>query len=139
MSLSELGAIDIVRTIRCYGRALRAHQGTIDRLNVFPVPDGDTGTNMARTIESVEAELDALGEGADQRLSPVLAALAHGSLMGARGNSGVILCQLLRGIADALDGCETVGPPLRSPRHSSPRTERPARRFFDRLKGPSSP
>ena len=67
----------------------------INRLNVYPVPDGDTGTNMALTLESVTEELDGLGP---PDMAPACRAIAHGSLMGARGNSGVILSQLLRGI-----------------------------------------
>ncbi|MFN8018825.1 MAG: DAK2 domain-containing protein [Acidimicrobiales bacterium] len=74
--------------------ALRAHKDGINRLNVYPVPDGDTGSNMALTLESVAAELD--DAGAD--LASVCKAVGHGALMGARGNSGVILSQILRGI-----------------------------------------
>ncbi len=80
---------------------LRAHQEIINRLNVYPVPDGDTGTNMALTMESVVAELGDLEDEPD--LHDVCRAVTHGSLMGARGNSGVILSQLLRGFADGLD------------------------------------
>ncbi len=75
--------------------ALRAHQEELNRLNVYPVPDGDTGTNMALTLESVCSEL----EGA-RGMDEVCAAVSHGSLMGARGNSGVILSQILRGLAN---------------------------------------
>ena len=110
MSLRELGAGDVIRLMRCYGAALRAHRSVIDRLNVFPVPDGDTGTNMTRTVESVEAELATLELGGEPQLSEVLSAISHGSLMGARGNSGVILCQLLRGLSDSLEGCAAIGP-----------------------------
>jgi hypothetical protein len=77
---------------------VRAHQAAINRLNVYPVPDGDTGTNMARTLDAVVAELDA----APDELRAVCDAIAHGSLMGARGNSGVILSQILRGLASTL-------------------------------------
>src|SRR3546814_12780030 len=83
------------------------HQDAINRLNVYPVPDGDTDTNMTLTLRSV-AEAVAGVEGGE--MSAVCKAVAHGSLMGARGNSGVILSQLLRGITevvrdhDALDG-----------------------------------
>ena len=86
---------------------LRSHQEAINRLNVYPVPDGDTGTNMALTAGSVVAELSDLGE-AD--MVPVCKAISHGSLMGARGNSGVILSQLLRGMAGVLaEGSEVGG------------------------------
>ena len=79
---------------------LRSHQQVINRLNVYPVPDGDTGTNMALTLDSVAAELDELES--TPTSMPLCKAVAHGSLMGARGNSGVILAQLLRGLADGL-------------------------------------
>jgi DAK2 domain fusion protein YloV len=80
-----------------YRDALKAHQEAINRLNVYPVPDGDTGTNMALTLESLVAEL-AAADTSD--LDAVARAISHGSLMGARGNSGVILSQILRGFAD---------------------------------------
>lgn len=75
-----------------YAAALDDHRATINALNVYPVPDGDTGTNMALTIGSVVDEL----KGADTTMTAVCGAIAKGSLMGARGNSGVILSQLLR-------------------------------------------
>jgi DAK2 domain fusion protein YloV len=81
-----------------YRDALRTHQEAINRLNVYPVPDGDTGTNMALTLESVVAELP---DPSGAEMAAVCAAVSHGSLMGARGNSGVILSQILRGIAEA--------------------------------------
>ncbi len=81
--------------VTAYRDALRAHQEVVNRLNVYPVPDGDTGTNMALTLESVVAEL---ADAAD--MAATCRAISHGSLMGARGNSGVILCQLLRGLCD---------------------------------------
>ena len=74
-----------------------AHQDELNRLNVYPVPDGDTGTNMTLTLESVCAEL-----GGAERMDDVCRAVAHGSLMGARGNSGVILSQILRGLRRGL-------------------------------------
>jgi len=67
----------------------------INELNVFPVPDGDTGTNMHLTMEAAENEFSRVPE--DAPISEVASAAAHGSLMGARGNSGVILSQVLRG------------------------------------------
>ncbi len=81
--------------------AIKDRVEEINRLNVFPVPDGDTGTNMALTMDAVIADLDRLP--ADASLGDVCAAITHGSLMGARGNSGVILSQMLRGV------CEVVG------------------------------
>ena len=82
-ALDRLGADDLRRVVAGFRDALRAHQEAINRLNVYPVPDGDTGTNMALTLESVVAELD----GADADLAAVCKAISHGSLMGARGNS----------------------------------------------------
>jgi DAK2 domain fusion protein YloV len=81
-------------------------------LNVYPVPDGDTGTNMALTLEAVVSELDGLDDTA--HLADVCKAIGHGSLMGARGNSGVILSQLLRGMSERMRGAgeDGVGPEL---------------------------
>ena len=72
----------------------------IDALNVFPVPDGDTGTNMLLTMRSGIEE--AYRAPADSRASAIAQALAKGALMGARGNSGVILSQIWRGLAQDL-------------------------------------
>jgi uncharacterized protein len=77
--------------------ALRRHQREIDDLNVYPVPDGDTGTNLVLTMASAKQAMET-GEG------DVLALMARGALLGARGNSGVILSQLLRGLAESLSG-----------------------------------
>src|SRR5438445_6032250 len=96
--LDRLGAAELRAVVRGYRDALRAHQDAINRLNVYPVPDGDTGTNMALTLESVVAELDQAG----LDLEATCKAISHGSLMGARGNSGVILSQILRGIAGTI-------------------------------------
>src|SRR5580658_4940715 len=95
-SPSTLSAGDLRATIMTYGELLRSHKEVINRLNVYPVPDGDTGTNMALTIETVTTALNALDGGAS--MGEVTKAVAQGSLMGARGNSGVILSQLLRGL-----------------------------------------
>jgi DAK2 domain fusion protein YloV len=89
--------------------ALRRHQAEIDQLNVYPVPDGDTGTNLVLTVtsawEALVAEPDLLAaadESDAQRLARILRCMARGALLGARGNSGVIVSQILRGTADAL-------------------------------------
>jgi len=82
--------------------ALKDRVEEINRLNVFPVPDGDTGTNMMLTLEAVQADLARLVP--DATVADVCASITHGSLMGARGNSGVILSQMLRGL------CEVAGP-----------------------------
>ena len=105
-TLERLGAADLRAVVLGFRDALRAHQEGINRLNVYPVPDGDTGTNMALTLESVASEL---GSAADD-MAATCRAISHGSLMGARGNSGVILSQILRGLtsgfadADGADG-----------------------------------
>jgi DAK2 domain fusion protein YloV len=80
--------------------ALDARKEEINRLNVFPVPDGDTGTNMSLTLASVAKEVAALPEDADG--AALRKAVTHGSLMGARGNSGVITSQILRGLCEGL-------------------------------------
>ena len=98
MPLDSLGPADLVRAIATFGAALDQHQEAINRLNVYPVPDGDTGTNMRLTVQSVVDEVGSSADGED--LAAVCKAIAHGSLMGARGNSGVILSQLLRGLTE---------------------------------------
>ncbi len=80
---------------------LEAHIDLINSLNVYPVPDGDTGTNMYLTMQAALRELSTVS---DHAISSVAQALAHGALMGARGNSGVILSQVWRGVAKQLDG-----------------------------------
>ena len=77
----------------------------VNSLNVFPVPDGDTGTNMLLTMQSALEEISKSGS---NDLGAVAHAAAHGSLMGARGNSGVILSQILRGMARSIDGRKSL-------------------------------
>jgi DAK2 domain fusion protein YloV len=79
---------------------LQHHQATINALNVYPVPDGDTGTNMVLTMRSAWAEIE---ESHEHNVGRVARQMAHGALMGARGNSGVILSQIWRGFARSLD------------------------------------
>src|SRR3954467_15588795 len=103
--LEQLAALDLRQAITRFRDALRDHQDELNRLNVYPVPDGDTGTNMALTLESVSGEL-----GKARSMDEVCHAISRGSLMGARGNSGVITSQILRGLVedfktlDAIDG-----------------------------------
>lgn len=80
---------------------LATHVNHVNGLNVFPVPDGDTGTNMLLTLRAAVAALDRTPH---HSVDAISAAAAHGALMGARGNSGVILSQFLRGIAEGLRG-----------------------------------
>jgi DAK2 domain fusion protein YloV len=98
------GAV-LSRVVGVYRDVLRSHQEELNRLNVYPVPDGDTGTNMALTVESV---VDELGDATE--LESVCHGIAHGSLMGARGNSGVILSQILRGLCETFRVAGRVGP-----------------------------
>jgi DAK2 domain fusion protein YloV len=121
MVLGNLSAGDLAKALFSFASALNVHREEINRLNVYPVPDGDTGTNMALTLDAVVAELTVgglAGAGATGQVtdlggsdaSPALGggqpgweevakAMSNGSLMGARGNSGVILSQVLRGFA----------------------------------------
>ncbi|MEU9577142.1 DAK2 domain-containing protein [Streptomyces chilikensis] len=84
--------------------ALGRAREEIDAINVYPVPDGDTGTNLYLTVASAAAGVEeAFADGARPHLPEVMRAMAHGALIGARGNSGTICAQLLRGMAEGLD------------------------------------
>ncbi len=111
--LNSLDAAAVRRWCAAGLDALRRHQQEIDDLNVYPVPDGDTGTNLVLTFTSAAEALAAEPDDGEQpdataaehevtRLGRALRCMARGALLGARGNSGVIVSQLLRGIADAL-------------------------------------
>ena len=89
---------------------LESKKEWINELNVFPVPDGDTGTNMTMTIMSAAKEVSALSENAD--MESICKAISSGSLRGARGNSGVILSQLFRGFTKGIRDCEEIGIPV---------------------------
>jgi DAK2 domain fusion protein YloV len=102
-TLTELDGAALAQVVVTYRDALRSHQEELNRLNVYPVPDGDTGTNMALTIESVCSEV-----GDRTQMDDVCKAMAHGSLMGARGNSGVILSQILRGLAEVFGALPSI-------------------------------
>ncbi len=91
---------------------LEKNKAAIDALNVFPVPDGDTGTNMSMTMQSAVREIRALPE--DANATQVADALSMGALKGARGNSGVILSQLFRGFSRAFKGAAIVDAELLS-------------------------
>src|SRR5437764_9638189 len=102
-TVERLDARGLREVVLGYRDALRAHQEQLNRLNVYPVPDGDTGTNMALTLESVSSELataESMGE--------VCHAISRGSLMGARGNSGVITSQILRGLVQGFPALEEI-------------------------------
>ncbi|MXW58565.1 MAG: DAK2 domain-containing protein [Acidimicrobiia bacterium] len=108
MTADRLGADGLRATMEWFRDALAMHRDVINQLNVYPVPDGDTGTNMALTLETVVTEVSAAGD----QMSEVCHAISHGSLMGARGNSGVILSQILRGLAETVATAGHVDPPV---------------------------
>ncbi len=91
---SHLEAKELRHFMNQFFAALVAHREALNMLNVYPVPDGDTGTNMSMTAESVVNALKEIPEEAE--ITEITSSIAHGSLMGARGNSGVILSQVLR-------------------------------------------
>lgn len=106
MSLLSITGSDFVRAVKSGCIKLEHNRDQVDMLNVFPVPDGDTGTNMYLTL------LSAVKEGekhSSESLGKVVKAVSMGSLMGARGNSGVILSQIFRGIAKELESMEQAG------------------------------
>jgi DAK2 domain fusion protein YloV len=82
---------------------LERHQATINALNVYPVPDGDTGTNMLLTMQSAYQEIQ---DSPEEEVGVIAQKVAHGALMGARGNSGVILSQIFRGFSRSLEGVD---------------------------------
>ncbi len=104
MNLSEL-----LSCICVAADALDKRKEEVNRLNVFPVPDGDAGTNMSLTLQTVTKELQALPVTASAE--DVRKAIIHGSLMGARGNSGVITSQILRGICEGATNLEDFDGP----------------------------
>lgn len=95
-----------VSLISAAAAALKERKEEVNKLNVFPVPDGDTGTNMSLTMDVVVAEASKLPVDAD--IKALCHAVTHGSLMGARGNSGVILSQILRGLCEGIDAGEII-------------------------------
>ncbi|GGK22480.1 kinase [Deinococcus malanensis] len=90
---------DLARMLRYATDWLAVYREQVNALNVYPVPDGDTGTNMHLTMQSVRRELDTCDENS---MPGVARAISYGALLGARGNSGVILSQLLKGFAEAI-------------------------------------
>ena len=99
---------DLREMFRTGTRSLKQNVGAINALNVFPVPDGDTGTNMLLTMQAAMVEAN---QCPDNDASAIAQAMARGALMGARGNSGVILSQIMRGLAKGLDGKESFNGP----------------------------
>jgi uncharacterized protein len=107
-ALTRLDGPSVARWVTAARDGLEAAREEIDELNVYPVPDGDTGTNLHLTVAAAAEALTDRAFVGDDTETPtparLMTALAHGALMGARGNSGVILSQLLRGVADGLAG-----------------------------------
>lgn len=101
MSLLSINGKDLARSVKAGCIKLEHNRDQVDMLNVFPVPDGDTGTNMYLTLMSAVKEGEKHSE---EALAKVAKAVSTGSLMGARGNSGVILSQIFRGMAREMDG-----------------------------------
>ncbi len=95
----------LLRILEAAAERLAGCVDEVNALNVYPVPDGDTGTNMLHTVRSALKHARA----AEATLAAVSAAAAHGALMGARGNSGVILSQVVRGLKEAFAAAETAG------------------------------
>ena len=100
MALETLDSKSLANLMYCFSDALQGHKESLNSLNVYPVPDGDTGSNMAATLSSVVSEINSLEE--NPALENIIEAISHGSLMGARGNSGVIISQILRGFVSEI-------------------------------------
>lgn len=110
MNGSSWDGHDLLGVLRHAGAMLHAQVDEVNALNVFPVPDGDTGTNMLATIRAAISEAESVPE-AQRSVPRIAAALSLGALMGARGNSGVILSQLFRGLAEAIGDTPRIGGP----------------------------
>src|SRR5712691_8625465 len=98
--ISVFDGQDLKKAMLAGATWLEEYREAINALNVFPVPDGDTGSNMAATMQ---AAIQSIVNSEDTSAGVISARLAHGALLGARGNSGVILSQILRGLAQGLD------------------------------------
>ena len=99
VAIENLDADNIAKLMYCFRDALQEHKESLNSLNVYPVPDGDTGSNMTATLNSVVSEIESLE---DPEFENIIEAISHGSLMGARGNSGVIISQILRGFVSEI-------------------------------------
>lgn len=105
MTIQKLNGKDFAQMVLMGANHLSNQSQMIDSLNVFPVPDGDTGTNMNLTMTSGAKEVEKVTE---DHVGEVAASFAKGLLMGARGNSGVILSQLFRGFSKSVEGKESL-------------------------------
>ena len=99
VAIENLDANNIAKLMYCFRDALQEQKESLNFLNVYPVPDGDTGSNMTATLNSVVSEIESLE---DPEFENIIEAISHGSLMGARGNSGVIISQILRGFVSEI-------------------------------------
>lgn len=107
MRSDYLDGRDLKQLVLAAAAYLDQNKAAVDALNVFPVPDGDTGTNMAMTLKAAAREVQPLDTGDVDEMAK---AVAHGCLMGARGNSGVILSQIFRGFSKGLEEKGRMGP-----------------------------
>jgi DAK2 domain fusion protein YloV len=110
VAINSIDAKTLAKMFLAGAKTLEAHKDEINELNVFPVPDGDTGTNMTMTIMSAAREVAGLGDALEMKA--VAKAISSGSLRGARGNSGVILSQLFRGFSKAVKTEEELTVPI---------------------------
>ena len=107
-TISTLDGQDFKQAMLAAQTWLEEHRDAINALNVFPVPDGDTGTNMTLTMR---AATRAIADATDTSISIIADKLSQGALMGARGNSGVILSQILRGLSNGMEKKDRLTPP----------------------------
>ena len=105
MEFKNINGRDFYNMVVNASNKLAENSDFVNALNVFPVPDGDTGTNMSMTFKAAVKEIENIGS---DSIGEVSKKLAKGALMGARGNSGVILSQILRGISKGLEGHDEV-------------------------------
>ncbi len=108
-NLKYLGGLLLKKMVRGGAKELSTNADEVNKLNVFPVPDGDTGDNMRMTIESGLAAIENIDS---DDLAEIMKALSHGMLLGARGNSGVILSQFFAGIAKGLETSQKADPAI---------------------------
>lgn len=98
--ISVFDGQDLKKAMLAGAASLEEHREIINALNVFPVPDGDTGSNLYATVQAAFRDVV---NSEDTSAGVISAKLAHGALLGARGNSGVIFSQILRGLAHGLE------------------------------------
>jgi len=106
-NIKYLGGLLLKKMAFGGAKELRSNADEVNKLNVFPVPDGDTGDNMRMTIESGISEMESIDS---DNLGTVMKSLSHGMLLGARGNSGVILSQFFAGVAKGLESADKADP-----------------------------